>query len=725
VSHKPEIPELARALRDRLAEAFAKSIHGELAAADEILDHQLAATSDREKWRPLRLAREVLRDLGHGLTLRLDARIKARFDAKLAPEEDTFSQTARFTLDSLSLVSESEVQEEIAVGNAARRMREATGDEFFAANARLAEVLGHGPIPEDRSPAHPRVFARALLDVLAQATEDGAARLAAFAAFDPAMLHALPKAYKAGNDFLADQGVLPHFRRQYGAPQQVPGARPASHGMDHGEAAPQAAAAAPPHPGGKQPPAPAAPAPPPPQALFDRLLASAATVPAPSQPGLVTVHVRPELAQALHRLESRLAALSADLGQAALPDETAASVPPTADVVRRARDQLADALTPADMAVADLLAAMFGRLFTDPELADAAKVQLGRLQLPVFKAVMTDRRFFTEPDHPIRALIDTIAELGAAGDEFEIDGRLPVEWVAQETQRLLEAEHLDLEAFAAARDRLAAVATQLHEVLADMDAVVHDVRREDADIKANQEAALEVAHRIAASGCPKPTAVYLYRTWRPVLAHDYRVMGAGTPPWNADVETLDDLLWVLSPRPAKADRERLATLLPSARFRLWQGLIRAQVPSEDIESLLDQFDRLQADMQRAPIAAVQAEAAAGLSAAMADDFTATLHVSSDAVQEEGIARGAWFEFTEDDGTLARARVAWVSPVQGACVFKDVARNRSFAMSLADLRQRREAGRARPVDGPGVAHACIEGALADVARERGLEGGVPV
>ncbi|MCM2326839.1 MAG: hypothetical protein NDI88_03015 [Lysobacter sp.] len=39
-----------------------------------------------------------------------------------------------------------------------------------------------------------------------------------------------------------------------------------------------------------------------------------------------------------------------------------------------------------------------------------------------------------------------------------------------------------------------------------------------------------------------------------------------------------------------------------------------------------------------------------------------------------------------------------------------------------LRARRDAGRARPVDGPGGAHACIEGALADMARERGIEPG---
>ena len=97
-------------------------------------------------------------------------------------------------------------------------------------------------------------------------------------------------------------------------------------------------------------------------------------------------------------------------------------------------------------------------------------------------------------------------------------------------------------------------------------------------------------------------------------------------------------------------------------------------------------------------------------------------MSAEEVQDEGLARGSWFEFTEDDGSHLRARLNWLCPVQGACVFKETARNRSFALSMADLRAKRDAGRVRPVDGPGVALACIEAALAEMARERGIDPG---
>jgi hypothetical protein len=60
-------------------------------------------------------------------------------------------------------------------------------------------------------------------------------------------------------------------------------------------------------------------------------------------------------------------------------------------------------------------------------------------------------------------------------------------------------------------------------------------------------------------------------------------------------------------------------------------------------------------------------------------------------------------------------------VQGTCVFKDLDRNRSFAISVDELREKRRGGRAAVVDGPGVAQSSIEGAIADVARGLGGSG----
>ncbi|MBL0141065.1 MAG: DUF1631 family protein [Betaproteobacteria bacterium] len=656
----PADPALLSATRDCLAGQFALAIDEDGAAVVAVLQHQLDHSKDREKLRPLHDGIEALRALKPHFRDKLDAAVRKRIDAKLSPEPDLFSKTARFTASALTLVTEDEVQEEIAVGNTSRRLREATGDELYALNTRLAVVMGVETVDDERSPVNPRVFARALLDVLAEMAPDTVSRLATFAAHDSTLLQAVATAYRDTNAMLASQGVLPDFRRSYGAPQQVPGVHAVSHSGTPDTADPAAIARpAVPRARPAAPPAPvplAAPAAPPPTSnLFDRLLASA-------------------------------------------------SAP--------------------ESLVTDLVAAVFGRLVADPHLSNAAKTQLVRLQPLVRRSALADRRFFTDPGHPVRGLIDAMAELGTAdASRHHVEGRLPEEWLAEETQALLASDRHDPATFAAARDRLAALAQRHDDVLAESDAVVRSVRREEEERAAIRDSALELAHRISAAEITEVSAQFVYPMWRPVLVQAHRSTGLGSTRWNADLQTLDDLLWTLTPRGTADERKRLDELVPSVRDRVWQGLIRAHLPPTQIELRLAEMDHLHAQIRHSPAAVANAiTTTAGLGQGITDEVTATLHISNPEILDEGLARGAWFEFTLDDGTHLRARLNWLSPVQGACVFKDPALNRSFAISLADFRAQRDAARVRAVDGPGVALSCIEGALSDRAREFGVDPG---
>ncbi len=633
--------QLLSAVRDCLAGQFALAIDGEQKAIREVLEQQLTQSANRDKWAQLRAARDTLRAIGPHVRGKLDAAVRKRIDARLSPGEDEFSKTARFAASALSLVSEDEVQEEIAVGNTTRRLREATGDQFYALNNRLAVVMGVASLEDERSPAHPRLFARAVIDVIAELAPDTGAKLAAFAAHDPALLQALSAAYRDANALLSSRGVLPDFHRSYGAPQQVPGVHAVAHEVP-----------------GATPPKPAAPAPKPAATvapLFERIIANA---------------VAPEA------------------------------------VVR------------------ELVAGIFRRIEADPHLTAAAKARIARLQAAVGHAAAADRRFFTDPGHPVRGLIDAMADLGAAGtSHHHVEGKLPEEWIAEEVNALLLDERLEIAAVAAARDRLAQLAQRHHDVLAEDDALVRTMRREEEQRAAVQDSALEIAHRISSAEVTAEAGAFVYEAWRPVLIHAHRAGGHGCAAWNAALATLDDLLWTLAPRTSLEERERLAALLPSVRDHAAQGLFRAGVPAEQIEARLAELDRLHAQVRREPAAmSARVTTTAGLGRKITDDVTATLHMSAAEVQDEGLARGSWFEFTEDDGSHLRARLNWLSPVQGACVFKETARNRSFALSMADLRAKRDAGRVRPVDGPGVVLAGIDAALAEMACERGIDPG---
>jgi hypothetical protein len=453
-------PELLRAVRDCLAGQFALAIDSERKAVMEVLEQQLGQSANRDKWAQLHAALDTLRAVEPHLREKLDAAVRGRIDAKLQPGEDQFSQTARFNASALSLVSEEEIQEEITVGNTTRRLREATGDELFALNNRLAVVMGLPSLEDDRSPAHPRLFARALLDVISGPGPDMAAKLAAFSAHGPALLQALATTFRDANALLASRGVLPDFRRSYGAPQQVPGVHAVSHALPEGKVPQAGTAAASP---------PALPAEPPPlkpaesaAPLFDRLIANAAA---------------PEA------------------------------------VVR------------------DLVDSVFKLLLADPHLTIAAKAQIARLHPAVARAAAADRRFFTDPGHPIRGLIDAMAELGAAGtSHHHVEGKFPEEWLAEEADALVRGERLEMAAVARARNRLAQLAQRHHDVLVEDDAVVRKVRREEEERAALRDSALELAHRISSAEITTEAGAFLYQAWRPVLVRAHRTSGHGSGP---------------------------------------------------------------------------------------------------------------------------------------------------------------------------------------------------
>jgi len=710
-----------------LADGFAQAVGADVPAVLDILEQQLKKTEERAKWRPLREGIALLEENKARLAERVAFHTRERFDAKLNPGDDKFSRTAHISLDSLSLVADDDIQEEIELGHITKRLGEQSGDDLFALTSRVASLLGKESLADDRSPVFPRVLARGLLDALREGQYDAPARIAVFTSFSPVLLSVVPSLYESAGNLLKSRGILPDLVKSYGAPVQKPvrgtppppgqatstgGIAPASAGNPMATGAAQASAA------------PAL------TGQLDQLFAAAAArhsaatriAPPPGgeplAPGMISVQIRPELLEALRALESRLpleGAPPAEPRQAALFDSTQVTAP-TSEPLRRAKLQMREVLTPADGVVADIVAALFDRLFADSRLSDSIKLQVSRLQLPVFKAVMQDRSFLSEPAHPIRRMIDMLAQIAATDSLIRVDKHSPDDWARVVVEELL-ASSSDPDAYAKAERRLAEVNERFHEAALASDDTVRLVRANEDRLIAVQDASLEVAHRLSAGSFPEAVTNLLQRSWRDVLVHDHVHGGIEGPNWKADLKALDELLWSLTPHSSKEDRARMVSLLPSLLHRLHESFQRAGVNREQAERTLEELKHAHAELARAPANTAALSRLTALPV-IEDDVAATLVMAATSLPEEWLQRGAWIEFTEEDGKKRRYRLNWTSARAGICVLKDLERNKSLAISLADLRARRDDGTAIVVDGPGVAQSTIEAAIQDVARTLG-------
>lgn len=93
------------------------------------------------------------------------------------------------------------------------------------------------------------------------------------------------------------------------------------------------------------------------------------------------------------------------------------------NIIRAHRDELRQASTGAlDHMVIDVIGFMFDQILADPNVPPQLARQIARLQLPVLRAALGDKTFFSSRKHPVRRFINRIASLGSAFEDFNDEG---------------------------------------------------------------------------------------------------------------------------------------------------------------------------------------------------------------------------------------------------------------------------------------------------------------
>lgn len=83
------------------------------------------------------------------------------------------------------------------------------------------------------------------------------------------------------------------------------------------------------------------------------------------------------------------------------------------------RDELRRTATGAlDHMVIDVIGSLFDQILADPKISPQMARHIARLQLPVLRAALGDSTFFSSRRHPVRKLVNRIASLGVAFEDF-------------------------------------------------------------------------------------------------------------------------------------------------------------------------------------------------------------------------------------------------------------------------------------------------------------------
>nr|WP_024306910.1 DUF1631 domain-containing protein [Pseudomonas sp. P818] len=363
-----------------------------------------------------------------------------------------------------------------------------------------------------------------------------------------------------------------------------------------------------------------------------------------------------------------------------------------------------------DEDVINLVSMLFEFILDDRTLPDSLKALIGRLQIPMLKVAVLDKTFFSRGSHPARRLLNEIASAALGwGDQDDAQRDSLYQKIEQVVQRLLNDFVDDPAIFS--------------ELLAEFMAFTGDERRrselleqrtrdaEEGSAKAElarRQVEQALNERLLGKILPEVVVRLLQEAWSKVLMLTCLKHGVDSEEWQAALQTMDDLVWSVTPHEDPEARLRLLELVPGLLKALREGMASAAFDPFSTSEFFSQlealhvqaFKRAAAEPEAAPDESTTDAAQAGIElpllelpvAEEAEPAPAMVEVVEEIVllapgqthpqepdvalpdddealqQVESLRVGSWVEFQEDDEHKLRCKLAAIIKPTGKYVF---------------------------------------------------------
>jgi Protein of unknown function (DUF1631) len=631
-------------------------------------------------------------------------------------------------LGELSLVGDQDFEVTLAVDKATSRLRYNCAEELVALDARIAHLMGRSDLAENDNPLGPRALCEALLDGIARMQLEQNVRIVLLNQFDLVLTTELAQIYQSINRYLINYGILPDLK--VGTKSRATGTAPAS-----GATSAAGSAAAMPGQSGADM-----------FNLFEQLAGGNGHAPGGAggyAGGGAVGYGGFSLLDSLSQLQSGSMMLPGGV-RFELPLLEASAIH---NVLRSLQQSpVMQAASPLDAVLVDAVAMLFDVVFDEAAIPDRLKAQIARLQIPVLKAAMLDRNFFSQPNHPVRRMLDAIATLAVHLPDNDA-GNARLDAISQVVSRVLDSFEQDIAVFDSAAAELEAMGSTLEETLEET--VDVSLQQDIALIKQAERAELApvIVHDFINRALKDQTVAeavreFLRRDWSQLLTQDYINEGEQGAHFNSHVETMRELVWSVQPKADMDARLMLVRILPGLLKRLREGVAEVDLPSKMADRFFATLVILHANAVRpntqpVPLPEITAEEiekiteqpeaqAVSVEAVSADETETAAEVEAEPVVPEfedaftlharALNKGDWVEFHYDDGTFRWARLGWVSGVKSTYLFSDQDGMNSFSISLHRLADKLRKGEAVLVERKSITESAF-GKLMNLFRQK--------
>jgi hypothetical protein len=659
------------------------------------------------------------------LVSEFDRRFLEIFDKRITSKREGLTASMELKLEELRLVDDDAVEQQLIISQLARKTRNTIDpDQLLGIRARFGHLLSTELLDEDVNPIGPEAVLEALKLACDRVPADSAVKSALLSAFQPYIARGMDTVYADVNQNLIAHHVLPRIKhtvqrsRDTGTglpnvsmsqamsmsqlmntvnPQHMHPAAQALYnalGGVPGGAAVMNAAAAMAQSGSFELShllANVLTGPPQGRAQVARMLADPGRY---AFEGAIDTPATPALLDSLSRLQN-VSDLHGSDGQ------------PAIDYLAHLDREVRAQSHPLDQLTIELVTMVFDYILGDKSIPATVKAEISRMQIIAVKAAILDRTFFARRQHPMRQLLDRVAEashdpdINTAADSPFVNGLRGL------VDDIVASFDDDLAVFSAALERVekliaddeAARQRELQPTAASLEA------REKADI-AHASALAEMRRRVFRT-TPVFVRDFLNTWWTKTLVDAYLHDRDGEDSWTHRLGIVDALVWSVGPL-KKSEIQSLASMLPKLVRSLLRGMTTVGMPNDArhafFNHLMETHTRMINESKARTAEAIAAEAAAA-----AADPAPVVEAPVEELPEEAapaggsyhlhtvmaLERGTVLEFS-DESQPVRAKLSWVSPKQTLFLFTSVEHGaRQFTReSLAQLL---ENGKANVVD----------------------------
>ena len=303
----------------------------------------------------------------------------------------------------------------------------------------------------------------------------------------------------------------------------------------------------------------------------------------------------------------------------------------------------------------DFIELIFDAIIDDDDISDAVKTLLLRLQIPIIKASMTDQEFFIYDDHPARALLDTIADVGVGVTDHSDEMYLLLD---KTISSILGEYDLTTETFQSALDNLNAVIQAKDDL-----ARAKEEEEQKQLLRKHARATVLKALRATTTGKALPEAVHplILKRFPTLMFNHYLSNGKENNAWVNLVLTLRHIVESVQPIIIPEDLAKLIAEKDELLETTEDYLNISSNSKKDVQNIMDAYrGTLQAHMDDANFSEEEVIVAEEIisNAEPVEEAPIEEEIADKTPMPSNIMPGMWFQvFMGEDNVPRRCKLS--------------------------------------------------------------------